>query len=130
MALGPKPGLDLGEGVWKGGAQEGQALQGWTEPSLLLWGHSCSLFRQTQGSSPVTLDLIIPFLRPGGCVLVRNPALPLHTLPWHLLHRWRMGQIQSATMFGQASVMFKIGICCYHLNIGRCHFIKLFSDIS
>uniref|UniRef100_H0X4Z5 Interleukin-17 receptor E n=1 Tax=Otolemur garnettii TaxID=30611 RepID=H0X4Z5_OTOGA len=25
---------------------------------------------QTQGSSPVTLDLIIPFLRPGGCVLV------------------------------------------------------------
>uniref|UniRef100_A0A8C6G1E9 Interleukin-17 receptor E n=1 Tax=Moschus moschiferus TaxID=68415 RepID=A0A8C6G1E9_MOSMO len=25
---------------------------------------------QTQGSTPVTLDLIIPFLRPGGCVLV------------------------------------------------------------
>nr|XP_023475763.1 interleukin-17 receptor E isoform X2 [Equus caballus] len=25
---------------------------------------------QTQGSSPVTLDLIIPSLRPGGCVLV------------------------------------------------------------
>ncbi|XP_039742642.1 interleukin-17 receptor E isoform X2 [Pteropus medius] len=25
---------------------------------------------QTRGSSPVTLDLIIPFLRPGGCVLV------------------------------------------------------------
>ncbi|XP_057560898.1 interleukin-17 receptor E isoform X2 [Hippopotamus amphibius kiboko] len=25
---------------------------------------------QTQGSSPVTLDLIIPFLRPGDCVLV------------------------------------------------------------
>uniref|UniRef100_A0A8C5L935 Interleukin-17 receptor E n=1 Tax=Jaculus jaculus TaxID=51337 RepID=A0A8C5L935_JACJA len=25
---------------------------------------------QTQGSGPVTLDLIIPFLRPGGCVLV------------------------------------------------------------
>ncbi|XP_016065336.1 PREDICTED: interleukin-17 receptor E [Miniopterus natalensis] len=25
---------------------------------------------QTQGSSPVTLDLIIPFLRPGACVLV------------------------------------------------------------
>ncbi|XP_007944053.1 interleukin-17 receptor E [Orycteropus afer afer] len=25
---------------------------------------------QTQGSSPVTVDLIIPFLRPGGCVLV------------------------------------------------------------
>ncbi|XP_059736007.1 interleukin-17 receptor E isoform X5 [Bos taurus] len=25
---------------------------------------------QTQGSTPVTLDLIVPFLRPGGCVLV------------------------------------------------------------
>ncbi|XP_008248162.3 interleukin-17 receptor E isoform X13 [Oryctolagus cuniculus] len=25
---------------------------------------------QTQGSGPVTLDLVIPFLRPGGCVLV------------------------------------------------------------
>ncbi|XP_045385713.1 interleukin-17 receptor E isoform X1 [Lemur catta] len=25
---------------------------------------------QTQGSSPVILDLIIPFLRPGGCVMV------------------------------------------------------------
>ncbi|XP_014653114.1 PREDICTED: interleukin-17 receptor E [Ceratotherium simum simum] len=25
---------------------------------------------QTHGSSPVTLDLILPFLRPGGCVLV------------------------------------------------------------
>ncbi|KAF6099531.1 interleukin 17 receptor E [Phyllostomus discolor] len=25
---------------------------------------------QTQGSGPVTLDLIIPFLRPGGCILV------------------------------------------------------------
>ncbi|KAM5231781.1 interleukin-17 receptor E isoform 3-T3 [Hipposideros larvatus] len=25
---------------------------------------------QAQGSSPVTLDLIIPFLKPGGCVLV------------------------------------------------------------
>uniref|UniRef100_A0A8C5Z997 Interleukin-17 receptor C/E N-terminal domain-containing protein n=1 Tax=Marmota marmota marmota TaxID=9994 RepID=A0A8C5Z997_MARMA len=25
---------------------------------------------QTQGSGPVAVDLIIPFLRPGGCVLV------------------------------------------------------------
>ncbi|XP_017922333.1 PREDICTED: interleukin-17 receptor E isoform X1 [Capra hircus] len=25
---------------------------------------------QTRGSTPVTLDLIVPFLRPGGCVLV------------------------------------------------------------
>uniref|UniRef100_A0A2K5CM83 Interleukin-17 receptor E n=1 Tax=Aotus nancymaae TaxID=37293 RepID=A0A2K5CM83_AOTNA len=35
------------------------------------WGQPfCSLFLQAQGSSPVTLDLIIPFLRPGRCVLV------------------------------------------------------------
>ena len=85
--------LSLGR-VWVGvvGRKEehsnGQRLRGWTEPDLPLWGQSfCSFFPQTQGSSSVTLDLIVPFLRPGGCVLVRNPALTLHILPCHLYHR-------------------------------------------
>lgn len=96
-----------------------------SEPDLFPCKQSfCSLFQQTQGSSPVTLELIIPFLRPGACVLVRNPALPLHTLLWHLLHRWQTGQIQSTKMFGLDNMVFEIGICYHHLNIGRHHILK------
>nr|XP_021550740.1 interleukin-17 receptor E isoform X6 [Neomonachus schauinslandi] len=44
----------------------------WSQPSLgqdsLV--HPVYSISQTQGSSPVTLDLIIPFLKPGSCVLV------------------------------------------------------------
>lgn len=31
-----------------------------------------SLFLQTQGSGPVTLELVIPFIKPEDCILVRN----------------------------------------------------------
>ncbi|XP_062056402.1 interleukin-17 receptor E isoform X2 [Lepus europaeus] len=44
----------------------------WSHPGL---GHDPLMspiysVSQTQGSGPVALDLVIPFLRPGGCVLV------------------------------------------------------------
>ncbi|XP_032987485.1 interleukin-17 receptor E isoform X1 [Rhinolophus ferrumequinum] len=44
----------------------------WSPPGLGQdsWAPPVYSISQTQGSSPVTLDLIIPFLRPGGCVLV------------------------------------------------------------
>ncbi|XP_074169106.1 interleukin-17 receptor E isoform X5 [Rhinolophus sinicus] len=44
----------------------------WSPPGLRQdsWAPPVYSISQTQGSSPVTLDLIIPFLRPGGCVLV------------------------------------------------------------
>ncbi|XP_032314804.1 interleukin-17 receptor E isoform X1 [Camelus ferus] len=44
----------------------------WSHPGLGQdsWVPPVYSISQTQGSSPVTLDLIIPFLRPGGCVLV------------------------------------------------------------
>lgn len=92
----------------------------WTEPDLSLWRWSfCPLFPQTQGSSPVKLDLIIPFLKPGSCVLVRNRFLTLHILPQYLLFRWHVGQIQFAEVFGLANMVFEIGISCHHLNIGE-----------
>ncbi|KAF6099528.1 interleukin 17 receptor E [Phyllostomus discolor] len=37
---------------------------------------------QTQGSGPVTLDLIIPFLRPGGCILPHASF----NFPWRRHH--------------------------------------------
>ncbi|XP_038421619.1 interleukin-17 receptor E isoform X6 [Canis lupus familiaris] len=44
----------------------------WSHPSLGQDGFVPPVYSisQTQGSSPVTLDLIIPFLKPGSCVLV------------------------------------------------------------
>ncbi|XP_047303419.1 interleukin-17 receptor E isoform X11 [Homo sapiens] len=64
-------GLSLvGLGVWWGGTA-GAKTQGQTGPDSPPWGQPfCSLFLQARGSSPVSLDLIIPFLRPGCCVLV------------------------------------------------------------
>lgn len=66
-----------------------------------------SLFLQTQGSGPVTLELVIPFIKPEDCILVRNigihspgngtgcyvAALPLPHMrswssPWPSLRVW------------------------------------------
>lgn len=49
---------------------------------LPVWGQPLyPLSLQTQGSVPATFDLIIPFLRPGSCILVRNPTLIPHRSP-------------------------------------------------
>lgn len=69
---------------------------GETPSDLHVWGQPFySLSLQTQGSVPVTLVLIIPFLRQGSCILVRNPTLTPHRPP----------STESTKVFGLLSVL-------------------------
>lgn len=55
----------------------------WSNPGLGLDRSMPPVYSisQTQGSVPVTLDLIIPFLRQGSCILVRNGTLTPYRSP-------------------------------------------------
>lgn len=66
------------------------------------------------------------FLRPGGCVLVRNSCPHSAYTPSGLCHRWHTEQIQSVKMFDLASTVFEIGISCQPFKlVGDVIFLKV-----
>lgn len=81
---------------------------GETPSDLHVWGQLFySLSLQTQGSVPVTLNLIIPFLRQGSCILVRNGTL----IPY------RSPSTESIKVFGLAKCFKRdLAVTSYRLS--------------
>ncbi|XP_008575718.1 PREDICTED: interleukin-17 receptor E [Galeopterus variegatus] len=76
---------------------------------------------QTQGSSPVTLDLFIPFLRPEGCVLVWRSDVQFarkHLLCPDVSHR-RLGLLILALLVLTTLLGVVLVLTCWHPLSGR-----------
>ncbi|XP_073900493.1 interleukin-17 receptor E isoform X1 [Castor canadensis] len=78
---------------------------------------------QTQGSGPVTLDLIMPFLRPGGCILVWRSDVQFawkHLLCPNVSNR-RLGLLTLALLSLTTLLVIVLVFTCRRLLSGPSH---------